>query len=177
MTYLEKAGATLDEAGSELTRTRVWLQTEQPMFWTREIRKRKRQLDLAEQEMMSARLSRYGKPSAKQVEVVRRYKRALAEAEEKRKTVKAWNMNFDNTADPLKREVNKLQGYIDGDLKDAVRWLDGAIKALQAYAETRPASVSGAKAASGESDSEIDEDEEEIFTPALEDEEEEDEAS
>ena len=55
--FLEKAKISLDEVSDEVTRTRVWLEGDQSMYWKREIRKFTRKLEDAKQALFSAELS------------------------------------------------------------------------------------------------------------------------
>ena len=55
--FLAQARPVLEEVGNEFSRTRVWLQNDQRMYWDHELRSRSRQLEEARQELFNATLS------------------------------------------------------------------------------------------------------------------------
>lgn len=52
--FLGKARRSVDDAGDEVRRTRLWLQHDQILHWDGEIRRRTKTLDQAQQELRSA---------------------------------------------------------------------------------------------------------------------------
>ena len=141
--YITKARAALEEAADEVQRTRSWLENDQRMRWENECRRRSRELDEAQQELFSAKLSRIRTQSAAQVLAVERAKRALREAEEKREAVKRWAREFANRADPLVKQVEQFLGFVTTDLVKAAAHLSGLLKALDAYMAARPEGGAG----------------------------------
>lgn len=134
--FLTTAHRCVDEAGDEVRRTRLWLQHDQRMHWESQFRQRSKLLALAQQELMSARLSNLRDRTVAQENAVLKAKRALAEAEEKLRTVKAWARDFDSKTDPLLKKLQGLRQYLDFDMPKAVAYLVQAQRTLQAYAET-----------------------------------------
>ena len=134
--FADKAHCSLDEVGDEVRRTRAWLQNDQRTRWEGEIRRRKRVLDQAEQELLSAKLSNLRENISAQQNAVRKARSALAEAEEKLRCVKRWNRDFEQTAEVLVRRFEGLRHYLNHDLMKAISFLLQAQRTLEAYAET-----------------------------------------
>ena len=53
--FLNKTRVRVDEVGDEIRRTRGWLQNDQRVHWEGEIRRRRRTLSQAEQELLLPR--------------------------------------------------------------------------------------------------------------------------
>jgi len=64
--YLGKARPALDEAGSEVMRVRLWLETERRPYWRKEFLNRSRRLEDAESALFSAKMSSFSEASAAQ---------------------------------------------------------------------------------------------------------------
>ena len=136
--YREKASRVLDEVGDDVTKTRLWLQTDRPLFWEAEMRRRTRKLEQAQQEFFSAQLSGLRDASIVQQDAVRKARNALREGDEKVRLVKQWNRQFDQRVETLARHVEKLRQVLDKDLPLAVAHLAETEKTLAAYAELSP---------------------------------------
>jgi hypothetical protein len=134
--FLSKAHGSLDEVGDEVRRTRNWIQSDRRLHWEGEVRRRKRVLDQAEQELFSARMSVLRKTTTQQQAAVNRAKRALDEAEEKLRNVKTWNRAFDSSADPLVKGMEGFRHFLDQSMPKAISHLVRAQKTLESYAET-----------------------------------------
>ncbi len=148
--YLSKARPTLEEVGAEVVRTRVWLETDQRTHWENEVRRRTRVLQEAQAALFSARLSKISQARSVEQMAVHRAKRALDEAQAKLQTLKQWNREFENRAQPLVKQTEKLQTVLANDMVKAVAYLTDAIQTLQAYASIpAPAATAGPAAASG----------------------------
>ena len=145
--YLGKAKPTLEEAGAEVLRTRLWLENDQRTFWQNEIRKRARELEQAQQALFDAKLSRLREESAAEVLAVKRAKGAVEEAEAKLRVVKYWNRDFESRVQPLVKQVEKLQTVLANDLPKAIAHLGQLVKTLASYAEIRPPTTPGVPAA------------------------------
>ena len=139
--YREKASRVLDEASDDVTKTRLWLQTDRPVFWEAEIRRRTRKLEQAQQELFSAQLSGLRDASIVQQDAVRKTRNALREGEERLRSVKLWNRQFDQRVETLARNVEKLRQVLDKDLPRAVAHLAETEKTLAAYTELSPSST------------------------------------
>jgi chromosome segregation ATPase len=133
--FLTKARRALDEVSEEVRRTRHWLQNDQRTHWEGELRRRKKKLEQAEQELMSARLSTHQEATmmARQMAVVKA-QRDIGEVEGKLRKLKSWNQNYDSSADPLVKQMERLRQLLN-DLPKAIAYLAAAQKTLDAYAE------------------------------------------
>lgn len=150
--YREKASRVLDEVSDEVTRTRLWLETDRPVFWENHIRRLNRDLEQAQQELFSARLSGLRDASINQQVAVQKLRRAIRAAEDKTKTVKQWQRQYDTRVEMPARQAEKLRHFLEHDLNKAIAFLNEAIKSIAAYAELTPGS---AKVASAEPKTEI----------------------
>ena len=132
--YVSKARPALEEVSADVMRTRVWLQDEQRTRWENEARRRLRALQEAQQAMFSARLSSFREETSAEMMTLHRTRRAFQEAEEKLRVIKKWNRDFDNRAEPLLKQMEKLQTVLAHDMVHAVAYLTEAINILQSYA-------------------------------------------
>lgn len=133
MLYMEKASASLNEVGEEVKRTRDWLQNEQRLNLDREMKRKKKDLEMIEAEYFSARLSDLAQKKTGIQMQIRKKKQEIRELEDKMRAVQAWTRHFDSKVVVEARKVEKLQGYIDNDMARAVQFLNEAAKALHDY--------------------------------------------
>src|SRR5215472_1741317 len=94
--FLSKARPSLEEIASEVTRTKNWVQNDQRNLWEKEMKVRGRELERAQAELFSARLSKIQQVSAAQQMAVQRAHRAIREAEEKTRVLKKWSRELEN---------------------------------------------------------------------------------
>jgi len=132
--YLSKARPTLEEVTAEVMRTRLWLEDEQRTHWENEVRRRRRELQEAQQALFSARLSSFREASSAEQMAVHRTRRACDAAEEKLRIVKKWDRDFDNRTDPLVKQMEKLHTVLAHDMVRAIAYLNQAIHTLGEYA-------------------------------------------
>jgi len=133
--YRDKASRVLDEVSDDVTRTRLWLETERPTFWQTQIRRLNRDLETAQQELFSAQLSGLRDASYAQQATVQKIRRSIRDAEDKAKTVKQWQRQFDTRVESPARQVEKLRHFLGHDVARAIAYLNEAIKNIAAYAE------------------------------------------
>jgi len=131
--YLEKAGQALDEVSEEVSRTRIWVQQTQPVFWDHEIHRRKRILEDAQQRLFSAELSSMRETSSGEQREVHRAREAYREAEAQAQKVKQWSRGFDSQVEVAAKKVDSLRTVITYEMPKAVAFLTQAIRALDAY--------------------------------------------
>lgn len=134
--FIGKTRQSLEMAQDAVTKTRAWLQTEQPAFWAAQIRQRQKRLDQAQQELMSARLSEFVDTPSVQQMAVRKARAALEEAQAKLERTKGWAREYERSVDPLARKLDSLRDFIDSDLALATAHLVEIQKILDAYRET-----------------------------------------
>jgi DNA repair ATPase RecN len=135
--FLGKARRSVDGVGDEVRRTRQWLQHDQRLLWEGERRRRIRLLEQAEQELASVRLSGDAETAllARRA-AVNKAQRAVNEAEDKLRTLKAWNQNYDHHADPIVKRLESLRSVLDHDIPLAIAYLVNAQKTLEAYSDS-----------------------------------------
>ena len=141
LVFLTKSRPALEEVSGEIMRTRLWLQNDQRIHWEGQIRQRAKKLETAQHELYSARLARLREVTTAEQSAVNKTRRALDEAEEKLRTLKRWNRDFDSQVEPLVKQVDKLQTFLVHDLTKAGVHLAQILKSLDAYANAGPPST------------------------------------
>lgn len=133
--FKTKAGAVLDEVSDEVTRTRLWLETDRPNHWKNEIRRLNRVLEQRQQEYFSAQLAGLREASQQERSAMEKARRAVQAAEDRMQTVKKWYRQYDQRVEPLGRNVEKFRHTVQHDVSRATALLSELIKTLAAYAE------------------------------------------
>jgi hypothetical protein len=136
--FLGKARRSLDDAGDELRRMRLWLQHDMRTRWENEARKCRRALEAAEQELFSAKLSGLRENLNLQQTAVRKAKQALEHAEGKLRNVRTWSRNYEAAADPLAKRLEGLRQFLDLDLPKGIAYIVQMQRTLGDYAEMSP---------------------------------------
>jgi len=158
--YLSQARPALEEVSADVMRTRSWLENDQRTFWENQIRRRTRAVEQTQQALFSGRLSNLRHETAAEQLDYHRARRALDEAEEKLRTIKRWNREFDSRVQPLLKQVEKLHTILSNDMVQALASLSQTIMTLAAYADIKlnpadagmpPATGQPAPPATGES--------------------------
>lgn len=146
--FLTKARRAVDEVRDGVRRTRQWLDHDQKEHWNAELRIRRRKLDLAVQELFSARLSEFVDKTPRQ-QAMRKAKLAVEHAEEKMRNTKKWSQNFDSISDPLTKRLENLRQFLDDDMPKAIHFLVEAHRTLEAYSESNGATAQPAPPTDG----------------------------
>ena len=133
--YLSQARPALEEVSTEVLRTRSWLETEQYLHWESQLRRRLKELEQAQQALLSSRLGVLRKETAAEQFAVHRAKEAVVEADLKLRILKKWNRDFEGRVQPMVKQMEKLHMVLSNDMVKAVAYLNQAIKTLAAYAE------------------------------------------
>lgn len=131
--YLERANSALDDTRDEVRRTRAWVQQDQRMHWQGQVKRLRKQLEQAEGELFTSRLSSMTTNSAARQMAVTRLRRMVRTAEEKLASVKRWGQKFDSVLDPMLKKMESLQFVLSHDLPKAVTTLSNVQKTLDAY--------------------------------------------
>jgi chromosome segregation ATPase len=149
--FLTKSRRSLDDATDEVRRMRQWVQHDQVSHWEGEYRRRKKQLEQAQQELMSARLSKEQSAIMARQMALNKAQNAITEAEFKLRKLKGWSQNFESAADPIVKRMERLRQVLN-DLPKAIAYLVAIQKTLEAYAQSGlPPELSvGTSAASSE---------------------------
>jgi hypothetical protein len=142
--YLSQARPALDEISADVTRTRTWLENDQRLHWESQMRRRTKELEQAQQALFSARIGAMSKSTVMEQLLVSRAKESLIQADEKLRTIKKWDREFDGRVQPLVKQIEKLHSVLTNDMVKAVTYLTQAIGTLAAYAEKhQPAQAPG----------------------------------
>jgi len=131
--FLNKAHSALDQASDEIRRTRSWIQHDQRTHWENEMRRRARALAQAEQELLSARMTKALDNHSAQQAAVHKARHALEEAQDKMRKIKLWVRDYDGTVEPLAKGLNSLRGYLDHDVPRGIAFLTEVEKIMEAY--------------------------------------------
>jgi hypothetical protein len=135
--YLSQARPALEEVSADVLRARMWLEEEQRIHWEGQLRRRTKEMEQAQQALFSARLGALRKETAAEQFAVHRAKAAVAEADEKLRTIKRWTREFDGRVQPLIKQTEKLHTVFSNDMVQALAYLTQVIKTLAAYAEAK----------------------------------------
>ncbi len=133
--FVEKASVAVDDVLGDVSRTRLWIEGEQRFHWETQLRRRARELETAEQELFSARLSSLREATTNRQLAVRKAGQALDEAQKKLALLKKWDRHFDSEVMPLAAQVEKFRSLLSADLRQAVAWLGRAVETLDAYSD------------------------------------------
>lgn len=132
--YMSAVGNSLDGVRDEVRRMRTWLQHDQKAYWQGKLKRLRKQLEQAESELFTSRLSAMTDHSAARQQAVTRLRRHVREAEEKAKQLKKWIQNYDNLVSPLLKKLEGMQHVISNDLPKGVAFLSQAERTLDDYA-------------------------------------------
>jgi hypothetical protein len=147
LVYISKVRPLLDDVSEDIARTRDWLTVTARVRWENQMRVRTRALEDAQQALFSAEISKLRPPSSAEVQAVHQAKRALAEAEEKLRTVKRLASSFEKEALPRTKQIETLRGLVATDLHDGAAFLNRILEALDRYAATSTSQPQGGPAA------------------------------
>lgn len=140
--YLGKARATIEEVTADVQRTKAWLQADRRLHWEAELKRRTRRLEAARQELFSLGLSNQGGTKGWHQMAVHRAEHAVREAADKLERVRKWSRQFEDRADPLVKQVDKLHTLYTTEMLRATLQLGETLKTLEAYSGGSPATVS-----------------------------------
>jgi hypothetical protein len=136
--FRARARSTVDEVAAEVQRTRQWLEHDQRRFWEGELRRARRALETAQQELFSSRLSKLEQATAAQQMAMHRAEAAVRTAEAKLAALRKWSRDFEHRVTPVARQVEPLHGFLSANLTNAAAELAEILAQLAAYAELRP---------------------------------------
>ena len=133
--YVSKARPALEEVSAEVARLKQWLENDQRIYWESQVRRRAKDLEEAQQALFSSKISNLRKETAAEQNAYHRARRALDEAENKVRRVKAWSREFDGRAQPLVKQMEKLHTLLAHDMVKAIASLGETADLLHRYAE------------------------------------------
>jgi hypothetical protein len=149
LTYISKARPALEEVSGDILRTRMWLENDQRTHWEGQLRRRAKELEMAQSALSTARFSNLRDATTSEVMAVKKAKRGMEEGEAKVKSLKLWNRDYDNRVQPMSKEIDKMHSILANDMVQAAAYLARVIDTLAKYADVSPRSVSALPDASG----------------------------
>jgi len=139
ITYLSKTRPIVEDACDEVARVREWIENDRRVYWESQARKRERTLEDAQQALFSAKLSNLRDVRTAEQMAVMKARRAVDEAHGKLRKIRKWTREYDNKLQPLLKELEHLRSLLGVDLPKAALYLAQVVKALETYAQVRPA--------------------------------------
>ena len=136
--YMSSVGNALDEVRDEVRRMRTWLQVDQKSYWGGQLKRLRKQLEQAEAELFTSRLSAMTSHSAARQMAVTRLRRKVRESEERAKVLQKWIRNYDSLVEPLLKKLDGMQHFAAHDLPKAVAVLAQAERTLDDYRRIAP---------------------------------------
>jgi hypothetical protein len=142
--FAETTAVSLDEAETEIQRTRYWVQQDQHAYWKRQIRKRTELYTRAKSALNRKKLMKTplgGRYSCIEEEkALAVAERHLEEAQQKMENVRHWRRGLDDESESYQAVAQGLSVAIQAEIPTALAQLDNMIAALEAYAtSTAPA--------------------------------------
>lgn len=131
--YLEKARPALEEIGGDLRRTQLWLESDRLLHWQREVLRRTRVLEAAQQALLSARIATFKDATPVEQNAVHAARKSLQDAEDHLRTVKRWIRELGPRTEFLTRQLGGLDSALSQDIPRAIAWLTQAVRVLEAY--------------------------------------------
>lgn len=131
--FLSKARPSLEEVSTDVARTRMWVENEQRLHWEHEMKRRKKNLDEAQNAFFSAQMSHLRQPTVAERLAVSKAKIAFEEAEVKLRTIKRWNRELGSQLEPLARQMEHLHTVLSGELPNGIAYLSKQIETLRDY--------------------------------------------
>ena len=104
----------------------------------------RKQLEQAEAELFTSRLSAMTSHSAARQMAVTRLRRKVRESEERAKVLQKWIRNYDSLVEPLLKKLDGMQHFAAHDLPKAVATLAQAERTLDDYTRLAPEGKGGA---------------------------------
>lgn len=138
--FIEAVQLSLGEANSDVNRVQGWLRHDRDIYWKQQIRSRNNRLADAKSELMRAEISASDTRASAIVErkMVEKWKRLVAEAEQKVLSIKQWSFKLERELPVFKGRCQSLARIVEGDLPKALAKLDRLSTALEKYVKIAP---------------------------------------
>lgn len=140
--FIDKAKRAIATSDSEVMHTQIWLESNQPSHWIREIRKGEERLNQAKSELFRATISQPDNPRGPtdQVRLVRKRKAEIEHAKKKLEQTKRWSRMFERSVNEYRGAISPLSSALDGSAHKAVVLIERAITSLEQYLATQTTS-------------------------------------
>jgi hypothetical protein len=133
--FTTKARVSVADASDAVKRTRQWVQHDQRVHWDGEYRRRKKQLEQAQAELISVNGAHQQAARMARQMAVAKAQREVADAEAKLRKLKSWSQNYDGLADPILKRIDRL-GQTLNDMPKAAAYLVAVQRALADYSDS-----------------------------------------
>ncbi len=133
--FLSRFSRSFEQVGEEVRRAQAWLEVEQWQNWSSQVKKRRRMLDQAQSELLSAKMSEFIESPQAQQMYFRKCKAAVQEAEEKLSQIRRWMNQLPTSTDSLLRSTTSLRFNVEGDLRKGIAYLEQILRILDQYSK------------------------------------------
>ena len=136
--FIDKAKRAISTSDSEVSHMKIWIESNQPTHWIRQIRKGEELLNQAKSELFRATLSQPDNPRGPtdQVRLVRRRKEEIEFAKKKLEQTKRWSRTYERSANEYRGSISPLSSSLDGSALKAVAIIERSISTLEQYLST-----------------------------------------
>lgn len=122
-----------------------WLLSQQPAYWTRQLRERQEELAQAQADLHRIKLLRAQGNRVDDIEQKQAFERAkqrIEEAEEKLAKVRHWGRTVQQAIDEYQARAGQLASLVEGNPPRNVLFLDRVIESLESYLRVTPSATS-----------------------------------
>ena len=149
MTFASVAAGALDEAGTDLEGTRLWLRGDQHRYWKNQVRACterfvRAKLALKQREVLDRALAGTRSSCVDERKAVAAAQRRLREAEHKLQQVELWNRQLEKESLEFRGATQRLTSAVETDIPNACARLDKMLDSLEAYVALAPPEVPAA---------------------------------
>jgi hypothetical protein len=141
--FIEAANVAIVDAESDLNRTKMWIETEQSVFWQRQIKQRQAALARAEEALRMKKIfkdvSGARQSYIDEEKAVQKARRAVEHAEQKSAATMAWKRKMEKVSHDFKGSIQKLGTTVAADLPNAVARVENLLRTLEQYVALGPA--------------------------------------
>lgn len=143
--FIEAANVALVDAESDLNRTRMWIETEQSVYWQRQIKQRQDRLARAEEALRMKKVfkdvSGARQSYIDEEKAVQKARRALEEAHHKAAATLSWKRKMEKVSHEFRGSIQKLSTTVGSDLPAAVARVENMLRTLEQYVAESPLEV------------------------------------
>ncbi len=141
--FIDKAKQAVATSDSEVMRTQLWLQSQQPAHWIQVIRRSEEKLAQAKNELYRAKISQPDNPRGPtdQIQLVRKCKEEVAHSRQKLKQTNRWSRTFERSSNEYRSALSPLSSALDGSAQKTVHLIEKSIATLEQSLSTKTASA------------------------------------
>jgi hypothetical protein len=136
-TFLERAQAAVGSLRQEAQRTLLWLEQEQPRYWSEEVRRSFDRVAAARTAYETCRLRTVAghRPACiEEQQALRKAQRRLAYCQEQQDVVRRWSQKARDQADEFFGKIGPLERTLDRDLPSMIAAMERMVGSIEAYA-------------------------------------------